>query len=67
MSSFLRRIQIKPVKAWNAYLRRTKRADQVATKEQVIQFLPDGGYRTLHPTRGWRYVSLRRAALYGLT
>lgn len=66
MSSFIRRIQRKSIRAAKAYLVSAGlvKAD---SKEQVMQFLPNGGYRTLHPTRGWRYVSPRRAALYGLT
>ena len=30
-------------------------------REQLMEDLPDGGYRTLHPTNGWKYVSGRRA------
>ena len=26
-------------------------------KPQYTEDLPDGGYKTLHPTKGWQYVS----------
>lgn len=43
------------------------RAEAKATKPQVVQATPDGGYRTLHPTRGWRKVSPARLRAWGLT
>ena len=27
---------------------------------QLTEDLPDGGYRTLNPTKGWMYTSARR-------
>lgn len=30
------------------------------TKPQVVQMLKSGGYRVLHPTKGWRTVSPKR-------
>lgn len=35
-------------------------------RPQLIEVFASGGYRALHPTRGWRYVSAARAALFGL-
>lgn len=49
MSSFLRNLQ-----------RRVKRnAPDHEPPEQYIEAI-SGGYRTLHPTKGWRRVSAKR-------
>jgi len=29
-------------------------------RPQLTEDLPDGGYKTLHPTKGWKYTSDRR-------
>lgn len=31
---------------------------------QPYRSLPDGGYRVLHPTKGWKRVCGKRARLY---
>ena len=30
------------------------------SRPQISEDLPDGGYKTLQPTKGWKYVSARR-------
>lgn len=52
MSSFLRNIQ------------RKFRPNRGKAKQR-LEPVTGGGYRVLHPTRGWREVSAARAALYG--
>ena len=52
MSSFLRNIQ-------------RKFRPNRSNAKQRIEPLASGGYRVLHPTRGWRVVSAPRAKLYG--
>lgn len=32
----------------------------VESRGQHFEVLPNGGYRTLHPTKGWRIVSPKR-------
>ena len=32
------------------------------SRPQLTEDLPDGGYKTLHPTKGWQFVSGRRVA-----
>lgn len=43
-----------------------KYAEREPGKPQIVEVFATGGYRTLHPTRGWKAVSPARAALYGL-
>lgn len=42
--------------------RNAKRAGTYEGAPQPLEDLPCGGYRTLHPTRGWQYVSGKRLA-----
>lgn len=51
MSSFLRNMQ-----------RRTLRKREDYTPAPQPTIVTDTGYHTLHPTKGWRYVSIRRLA-----
>lgn len=54
MSSFLRTLQ----------RRQLRKSTDYETPTQLAQPQPDGGYRVLHPTRGWKTVCGKRAALY---
>ena len=51
MSSFLRNIQRRIVRSREGY--------EAAPQPTIIT---ETGYRTLHPTKGWRVVSNRRIA-----
>lgn len=50
MSSLLRRQQRKIARAAAGY----------ETRSRVFEYFPDGSYRVLRPTKGWRYVSAAR-------
>lgn len=54
MSSLLRRMQRKLLRSSASY---------VAPAGQV-RVHADGSYDALHPTRGWKHISAKRAALY---
>lgn len=55
MSSLARRMQRKVL----------RRRTDYEPAPQVYQMLPNGGYRTLHPTKGWRVVSPLRIRVFG--
>ena len=50
MSSFVRNLQRK----------RNRAKPEYVARDQVTVDLPDGGYMTLHPTKGWMKVSAKR-------
>lgn len=50
MSSLLRRLRRNALR---------KSADYEPNTQPTVVY-PDGSYRTLHPTRGWRYISAKR-------
>lgn len=50
MSSLIRRIERKVARLNGGYEK----------KPQPTVLLPDGGYKTLHPTKGWMKVSGKR-------
>jgi len=60
MSSFIRRIGRRIAKS---KMTKAEYADYKESKSQTFVQHDDGGYSVLHPTRGWRKVSARRAAL----
>jgi len=62
MSSFIRTIGKRIAKS---KMTKAERIEHKESKSQVFKQHDDGGYSVLHPTRGWRHVCAKRAALGG--
>lgn len=44
--------------------RRRRSGDVADPKPQVVRILKNGGWRVLHPTKGWRTVSPKRVKFF---